>query len=67
MKDSDDYVKNYYEDNMGGCSTTTFHLPGEMGLHGPCESKKRKSLGRREWKPGSERKLRKDHADEKSN
>lgn len=25
-----------YENNMGGCSTTAFHLPGETGLHGSC-------------------------------
>lgn len=60
-------LKNDYGNNMGGCSTTTFQLPGEMGLHGPCESKKGKSLERREWEPGSERKLRKDNAHEKGN
>lgn len=67
LKNSDDYVKNYYENIMGGCSTTTFHLPEKMGLGGPCESKKEKSLGRREWEPGSKRKLGKDYANEKGN
>lgn len=28
--------KDDYENNMGGCSTTALHLPGETGLRGPC-------------------------------
>lgn len=57
---------------MECCSTTAIHLPGETGLRGPCghggtplvsESEKGELRGG-EWEQGSERKPRKDHAEE---
>ena len=54
-------------------STTAIHLPGETGLRGPCghggthwsvSPKRQRAWGEGEWEQGSERKPRKDHAEE---
>ena len=66
-------LKGDYESNMGGCSTTAIHVPGETGLRGPCghggthrsvSPKRKRAWGEGEWEQGNERKPRKDHAEE---
>lgn len=66
-------LKEDYESNMGGCSTTAIHLPGENGTSWTMwtwwsplvsESERGKEPEEEEWEQGSERKPKKDHAEE---